>query len=90
MRKEGLYAAQVAKWRTEVEEASTSAFRKKRGPKPNLEAKAKKRVAELERINAQLVERLRQAEVVIEDQKKISEFLGVKQPREADWKSESK
>ncbi len=90
LRKEGLYAALVAKWRAEADEASSGAFKKKRGPKPNLEAKSEKRVAELERINAQLVERLRQAEVVIEVQKKISEILGVKQPPEADWKSENK
>lgn len=64
--KGGLYAAQVAKWKSEADEASTSAFKKKRGPKPNLEVKAEKRVVELERINAQLVERIRQAEVVIE------------------------
>lgn len=90
LRREGLYAAQVAKWRTEADDANSVAFKKKRGPKPNLEAKSEKRVAELERINAQLVERLRQAEVVIEVQKKISEILGVRQPPEADWKSENK
>jgi transposase len=90
LRREGLYAAQVAKWRAEADEANSAAFKKKRGPKPNAEAKAEKRVAELERINAQLTEQLRQAEVVIEVQKKISEILGVKQPPEADWKSGSK
>jgi transposase len=90
LRKEGLYAAQVAKWRTEADDATSAAFKKKRGPKTNLEAKSEKQIADLKRINAQLVERLRQAEVVIEVQKKISEILGVKQPPEADWKSESK
>jgi transposase len=88
LRKEGLYAAQVAKWKEEAEEALSGALSKKRGPKPNLEAKAEKRIAQLERENASLHERLRQAEVVIEVQKKISEILGIKQPPEADWKSE--
>lgn len=88
LRKEGLYAAQVAKWREETEEALTGAFIKKRGPKPNLEAKAEKRVAQLERELARVSEQLRQAEVVIEVQKKISEILGIKQPPEADWKRE--
>ena len=88
LRKEGLYAAQVAKWRDEAEEALSGALKKKRGPKPNLEAKAEKRIAQLEREKAHLQERLRQAEVVIEVQKKISEILGVKQP-DFDWKSES-
>jgi transposase len=87
LRKEGLYAAQVAKWKEETEEALTGALSKKRGPKPDLEAKAEKRIAQLERECAALQEKLRQAEVIIEVQKKISEILGIKQPPEADWKS---
>lgn len=87
LRKEGLYAAQVAKWREETEEALSGALQKKRGPKPNLEAKAEKRIAQLEKELGRVNERLRQAEVVIEVQKKISEILGVKQP-DFDWKSE--
>lgn len=87
LRKEGLYAAQVAKWKEEAEEALTGAVSKKRGPKPNLEAKAEKRIAQLERENAALQEKLRQAEVIIEVQKKISEILGIKQPPETEWKS---
>ena len=87
LRKEGLYAAQVAKWREETEEALTGALSKKRGPKPNLEAKAEKKVAQLEREVSRVNERLRQAEVVIEVQKQISEILGIKQP-DFDWKSE--
>lgn len=87
LRKEGLYAAQVAKWKEEAEEALSGALSKKRGPKPNPEAKAENRIAQLERENAALQEKLRQAEVIIEVQKKISEILGIKQPPEADWKS---
>jgi transposase len=86
-RKEGLYAAQVAKWKEEAEEALSGALCKKRGPKPDLEAKAENRIAQLEREKAALQEKLRQAEVIIEVQKKISEILGIKQPPEADWKS---
>jgi transposase len=88
LRKEGLYAAQVQKWKEETEEALSGALIKKRGPKPNLEAKAEKRIAQLEKELALAHERIRQAEVVIEVQKKISEILGIKQPPEADWKSE--
>jgi hypothetical protein len=36
---QGLYAAQLAKWRAEADDANSAAFKKKRGPKPNLEAK---------------------------------------------------
>jgi len=84
LRKEGLYAAQVAKWKEEAEEALSGALCKKRGPKPDLEAKAENRIAQLEREKAALQEKLRQAEVIIEVQKKISEILGIKQPPEAD------
>ena len=87
LRKEGLYAGQVAKWKEEAEEALTGALSKKRGPKPDLEAKAEKRIAQLERECAALQEKLRQAEVIIEVQKKISEILGIKQPPETEWKS---
>ena len=87
LRKEGLHASQVAKWKEEAEEALAGVLSKKRGPKPNLEAKAEKRIAQLERELAIANERLRQAEVVIEVQKKISEILGIKQPPEAEWKS---
>ncbi|HYX33992.1 MAG TPA: hypothetical protein VE954_12825 [Oligoflexus sp.] len=88
LRKEGLYAAQVAKWKEEAEEALAGSLSKKRGPKLNLEAKAERRIAQLERELAIANERIRQEEVVIEVQKKISEILGIKQPPEADWKSE--
>ena len=87
LRKEGLYAAQVAKWREETEEALAGASSRKHVPKAHSEAKAEKKFAQLERELSRVNERLRQAEVVIEVQKKISEILGIKQP-DFDWKSE--
>jgi transposase-like protein len=79
LRKEGLYAAQVAKWKSELEETLSGALSKKRGPKPDPEAKAQKRIVQLEKQNGRLQEELRQARVVIEAQKKISEILGISQ-----------
>jgi transposase-like protein len=69
LRKERLYAGQVAKWKEEAKEALTGALSKKLGPKPKLEAKAEKRIAQLERDCTALQEKLRQAEVIIEVQK---------------------
>lgn len=79
LRKEGLYAAQVQKWKSELEETLSGALSKKRGPKPDPEAKAQKRIVQLEKQNARLQEELRQARLVIEAQKKISEILGISQ-----------
>jgi hypothetical protein len=39
-----------------------------------------RRVAELERDNARLVRRLKQAEAIIDAQKKLSEILGLSAP----------
>lgn len=79
LRKEGLYAAQVAKWKSELEDTLSGALSKKRGPKPDPEAKAQKRITQLEKQNARLQEELRQAKLVIEAQKKIAEILGTSQ-----------
>ena len=75
LRREGLYAAQVAKWKQEIEESLTDSLVKKRGPKPNAAAKAEKEAARLTRENERLKERLRQMELVIDAQKKIAEIL---------------
>ncbi|MFW7382143.1 MAG: hypothetical protein ACOH5I_25300 [Oligoflexus sp.] len=75
LRREGLYAAQVAKWKQEIEESLTDSLVKKRGPKPNAAAKAEKEAARLARENERLKEKLRQMELVIDAQKKIAEIL---------------
>lgn len=70
LRKEELYAAQVAKRKEETEKTLSGALSKKHGPKPNLEAKkAQQRIAQLERELSRTKEQLRQAGVVIEVQK---------------------
>jgi transposase-like protein len=84
LRREGLYAAQVAKWRQDVEEGLAGSIAKKRGPKPNPAAKAQKEAERLARENERLKERLRQAELVIDAQKKLSEILGVSLPEHPD------
>jgi hypothetical protein len=48
-----------------------------RGPKPDAAAELKQHMRRLERENERLQNRLRQAEAIIEVQKKVSEILGI-------------
>lgn len=70
LRREGLYYSNIAKWRRQAEQGLIP---KKRGPqKPDAGAR---RIAELEKANAKLAHKLKQAELIIEVQKKVAEFL---------------
>ncbi len=72
LRREGVYASQLQKWRAERELAALEP--KKRGVKGNpLTAEVKK----LQSQCAKLEKRLKQAAAIIELQKKISEILGI-------------
>jgi len=86
LRREGLYAAQVAGWKREVEDSLCDVLKKKRGPKPNLEAGLQAEMAKLKKQNELLQRRLSFAEDIIEVQKKLSTMLGVELPPEADWR----
>lgn len=75
LRREGLYASHLTKWRKQREEAEREALApKKRGRKAKEPNPLAQRLAELERENERLKKRLQQAETVIEVQKKISEI----------------
>lgn len=85
LRREGLYSALVSDWRRQRDAGSLSAFSAKRGPKP-------RRLPEylefekLKKVNIRLEERLRQASLIIEAQKKIAELLGNPiPPSPEDW-----
>jgi transposase-like protein len=70
LRREGLYYSNLAKWKRQAEEGLIP---KKRGPqKPDANVR---RIAELERDNAKLVHKLKQAELIIEVQKKVADLL---------------
>jgi transposase len=72
LRREGVYSTQLKKWRTERELAALAP--KKRGPKSNpLNAEVKKLRSQL----SQAEKQLKQANAIIELQKKISELLGI-------------
>jgi len=72
LRKEGIYSSHLNKWRREMREAALAP--KKRGPQANPLASELKL---LEAKYAKMEKRLKQAEQIIELQKKVSELLGV-------------
>lgn len=76
LRREGLYASHLSTWRKQRDEGALNGLsRKKRGRKPK-----RQQDRELDRVrreNDQLRERLRQAELIIDVQKKVSEMLGI-------------
>jgi transposase-like protein len=70
LRREGIYSSNLAKWKRQAEEGLIP---KKRGPqKPDASIR---RIAELEKENAKLVHKLKQAELIIEVQKKVADLL---------------
>ncbi len=75
LRREGLYSSHLATWRRERDRiAKVGLSARRRGPKPRVQDP---RVKQLERENARLQRKLRQAEIIIEYQKKVSELLGL-------------
>ncbi len=69
LRREGLYSSLLSDWRRQRDDGALAGLSPlKRGPKPSPEAR---RVAELEREIAGLRHRLKQAEIIIEVQKKL-------------------
>ena len=75
LRREGLYFSNLTCWRRQVAEGQLAALSpQKRGRKARA---VDARVLELERENARLRDRLRQAEEIIELQKKISDIMGI-------------
>jgi transposase-like protein len=78
LRREGLYSSHLSTWRTGREQGTLDALTpKKRGRKPRDSDPLVEENRRLERVNKRLVERLRQAEVIIDVQKKVAEILGI-------------
>jgi transposase-like protein len=72
LRREGLYSSSLTLWRRQVREGLIP---KKRGPVAQKADPIIRRNAELERENARLAHKLKQAELIIEVQKKVAELL---------------
>ncbi|MBW2613459.1 MAG: transposase [Deltaproteobacteria bacterium] len=80
LRREGLYSSHLTTWRCQREEGLLHALSpKKRGRKKKHKNPLADQVARLERDNRRLQQKLKQAELIIEAQKKMSEILGIAQ-----------
>lgn len=85
LRREGLYSSHLTEWRRAVREGSLGALAKRRGPKAPHRTAATQELEQLRKENARLKHRLRQAETILEIQKKASEILGIPlSPRDRD------
>jgi transposase len=83
LRREGLYSSHLTTWRRQKEQGILDALTpKRRGPKTLKRNPLTLKVAQLERENQKLRQKLRQAETIIEVQKKISEILQIPIPNE--------
>ena len=75
LRREGLYSSQLSQWRR-LRDAGTLGVAR-RGRKGRANKKEADEVARIKRENKRLSERLRQAEAIIDVQKKVCEMLGI-------------
>ena len=80
LRREGLYSSHLTTWRRQRQEGLLDALSpKKRGRKKKPKNPLVEKVARLERDNRRLQQKLKQTELIIEAQKKMSEILGISQ-----------
>ena len=74
LRREGLYSSHLTNWRRQREAGLAP---KQRGRKPKSNKKEQQELDRLRRENKRLAERLRQAETIIDVQKKVCEMMGI-------------
>jgi transposase-like protein len=75
LRREGLYSSHLAEWRRDAKQGALKALAKKRGRKAR--SAESREVEQLQRRVAQLEDKLRKAEIIIDVQKKVATLLGV-------------
>ena len=81
LRREGLYSSHLTAWRKQRNEGTFAGLDpKRRGRKTSPDAPLVAENERLQRDNQRLTARLRQAETIIEVQKKLSEILGIPLP----------
>ena len=81
LRREGLYSSHLTTWRQQRDKGTLAGLTpKRRGRKANPDAPLIAENERLKRETQRLAARLRQAETIIEVQKKLSEILGIPMP----------
>lgn len=85
LRREGLYASHLTKWRQQAEQGRLAGLEpRKRGPVPQVVDPRDKRLAEVEKELSKMTRRAERAEALVALQKKVSELLGIVLPRPED------
>lgn len=77
LRREGLYSSHLSKWRAQREEAVREGLSKRRGRKSQDKNPLAEENARLQKEINRLQERLTQAQIIIDVQKKLSQLLGL-------------
>jgi transposase-like protein len=77
LRREGLYSSHLAKWRAQYERGASQALADDTRGRKSLRNPLDEEVQRLRKQNNRLEHRLKQAEAIIEIQKKVSELLGI-------------
>lgn len=78
LRREGLYSSHLGRWRKAYSKGINESLQtKNRGRKIEIETSLEKKIKELEEENKNLQTKLKQAERIIEVQKKLSELLEI-------------
>ena len=78
LRREGLYSSYLTTWRRQRDDGAQAGLTpKRRGRKAKPKNPLSDEVGRLQRENEQLKEQLRQAELIIDVQKKVSEMLHI-------------
>ena len=81
VRREGIYSSYLSRWRRARDRGQLDGLSgKKRGPKKAVDQELVEENAALRRENERLRGRLKQAETIIEVQKKLSQMLGLETP----------
>jgi len=81
LRREGLFSFHLRDWRAAQKRNETAALASKpRGPKPTRPTALEQQLKRVQRENRRLQQKLKQAELIIDLQKKVSELLGVTLP----------
>lgn len=78
LRREGLYSSQLSTWRNQRQQGQLKALAdNKRGRKAAIPQPVKKELEQLRRENQRLRNKMEQAELIIDIQKKASQLLGI-------------
>ena len=90
LRREGLYSSHLSKWRELREQGALAGLTPRtRGRKAKQRSTESVRLEQLERDNRRLRDKLEQAELIIDVQKKVSQLLGVSMPTHDDKERDS-